>query len=379
MYDARLREECFSSDSKNGIFKNTDTFCELIFDGIMCWPATKAGELAVQRCPGEHSAVRNFDSIIVPYTKGQGRSIPRFNYPKIRNYFVVFFFFCKFQLNLQKNATKKCTDTGDWYVNKELNNTWTNYTECWTFFDHESAIVDLKIDLKNRELYLNWLPTIKIISETGYWISLFFLVVSLTVFVSIKYVSNMFRLFPRIISILVILQEAPLCEEQTAHASVCFFYNASRHVFAETIFIRGRTGALLRSCFCRRKSPVRERTSCKKFLLISNKTRLFLRGFFQNWICKAVTSARNYFTVANYLLLLMEGVYLHNLMFSTIFSNYGDVTAYCVLGWGKCAVFLFRFGFFCFVSFFLFRFAFFLYKTVACCICFLKQVYQCYR
>jgi hypothetical protein len=28
----------------------SDTYCEQVFDGLMCWPATKAGTISVQKC-----------------------------------------------------------------------------------------------------------------------------------------------------------------------------------------------------------------------------------------------------------------------------------------------------------------------------------------
>lgn len=28
----------------------SDTYCEQVFDGLMCWPATKAGTVSVQKC-----------------------------------------------------------------------------------------------------------------------------------------------------------------------------------------------------------------------------------------------------------------------------------------------------------------------------------------
>jgi parathyroid hormone receptor 1 len=39
--------------------------------------------------------------------------------------------------------------------------------------------------------------------------------------------------------------------------------------------------------------------------------------------------------VANYSWILMEGLYLHNLIFLALFSDTSSITLYVVLGWGK--------------------------------------------
>jgi hypothetical protein len=39
--------------------------------------------------------------------------------------------------------------------------------------------------------------------------------------------------------------------------------------------------------------------------------------------------------MANYSWILMEGLYLHNLIFLALFSDTSAITLYVVLGWGK--------------------------------------------
>lgn len=57
--------------------------------------------------------------------------------------------------------------------------------------------------------------------------------------------------------------------------------------------------------------------------------------FLQSWVCKAIVSAWHYFIVSNYMMVLMEGVYLHNLMFLNLFSDNTRITVYYAMGWGK--------------------------------------------
>lgn len=54
-----------------------------------------------------------------------------------------------------------------------------------------------------------------------------------------------------------------------------------------------------------------------------------------NWLCKSVTSVWQYCIMANYSWILMEGLYLHNLIFLALFSDTSSITLYVVLGWGK--------------------------------------------
>lgn len=50
LLDIKMKE-CYAENNKSGNFRQNEKFCELIFDGIMCWIATKAGTTAVQPCP----------------------------------------------------------------------------------------------------------------------------------------------------------------------------------------------------------------------------------------------------------------------------------------------------------------------------------------
>jgi parathyroid hormone receptor 1 len=61
--------------------------------------------------------------------------------------------------------------------------------------------------------------------------------------------------------------------------------------------------------------------------------------FEQNWDCKALTTICNYFIIANYTWIFMEGVYLHNLIFLALFSDTSAITHYVILGWGTSCVF----------------------------------------
>lgn len=54
-------------------------------------------------------------------------------------------------------------------------------------------------------------------------------------------------------------------------------------------------------------------------------------------MCKAITALRYYFIQANFMFILMEGVYLHNLIYCNLFSDNSSVRFYYLAGWGKLA------------------------------------------
>jgi len=55
-------------------------------------------------------------------------------------------------------------------------------------------------------------------------------------------------------------------------------------------------------------------------------------------ICKAITSLWQYFIVANYSWILMEGLYLHNLVFKALCADTNTIALYILLGWGELEI-----------------------------------------
>lgn len=72
-----------------------------------------------------------------------------------------------------------------------------------------------------------------------------------------------------------------------------------------------------------------------------------------NWQCKMVSSLWQYFTTANYSWILMEGLYLHNLILLALFSDSSNsIRYYILLGWGKYLYFcIFEFSNFLIIFF----------------------------
>ncbi|KAB0799158.1 hypothetical protein PPYR_07038 [Photinus pyralis] len=244
------RKECYQNSSlDDGNFMPNETFCTLIFDGIMCWKATKGGTLSKQPCP--------------------------------------------YMGNSQDFATKKCESNGEWYFDTKLNRSWTNYSQCWALIDHETALVNFD-SIENSTIYRKWVPILKHVTHSGYIISLIALISAMIIFFAIKKLQ---------------------CPRNRLHM----------HLFASFI-MRGFMSLLKDFIFV-------EGVAFKSDLVYNMDGILKYTKEHHNWICKALTSSRNYFIVANYTLILMEGIYLHNLIFLTLCSDKTKITFYYIFGW----------------------------------------------
>ena len=64
---------------------------------------------------------------------------------------------------------------------------------------------------------------------------------------------------------------------------------------------------------------------CSRFCLYS----------FQHWECKSLITFFMYALVCNYMWIFVEGLYLHMLIFVSVFSERSSVKSYICFGWGK--------------------------------------------
>ncbi|KAK0167203.1 hypothetical protein PV327_004632 [Microctonus hyperodae] len=233
-------------------------WCPETWDSILCWPPTAPETLAELPCP---HYIAGFD--------------------------------------LKANATRQCMSNGEWYFNSETNNTWSNYTQCYS-----TQLVTVLMDLPNVQshnatLIKKYLPIIKIISTVGYAVSLSTLIVAFCILATIKKLRcarNMLHM----------------------HLFASFMTRAFMALLKDMLFISGlgfSSNVLIRNG--------------ESYWRVNNDSS----G--TNWHCKAFTSLWQYFILANYLWILMEGLYLHNLVFFALFSNSNSsIRSYVVLGWG---------------------------------------------
>ncbi|CAH1100790.1 unnamed protein product [Psylliodes chrysocephalus] len=193
---------------------------------------------------------------------------------------------------LKGTVERQCTENGTWSPIEEP----INYT-CGTFF-----INFTQEDLPEVSLYKIWLPIMKDISYCGYSLSIISLILSISILVNIK------RLH---------------CSRNKLHINlfVSFILRSLMSILKDCTFIRGTAFA---------HDTVYDINGEPSFPLDLN----------YSWICKAFISIRYYVILSNFMLMLMEGMYLHNLMFLKLFSDHHGVVIYCVLGWGLPLIFV---------------------------------------
>ncbi|XP_069690155.1 secretin receptor-like [Periplaneta americana] len=196
----------------------------------------------------------------------------------------------------QANASKLCTSAGEWF-RLEGNNTWTNYTRCVS--DQPITVPVNFTDFDNNPLLVEYIPVVKTIAQIGYAVSLSTLVIAFCIIASIKKLRcprNMLHL----------------------HLFVSFILRAFTSLLKDIIFVSG--------------------VGLRQDVIEKNGSAYFYDQ--NNWLCKTFTSAWQYTIMANYSWILMEGLYLHNLIFLALFSDTSSITLYVALGWGLPAVFV---------------------------------------
>ncbi|XP_052126472.1 secretin receptor-like isoform X2 [Frankliniella occidentalis] len=197
----------------------------------------------------------------------------------------------------QENATRRCLADGTWFVNLTMNRTWTNYTMC----HHGVATVVVSLpDSANSSLVASALPVVKSMSQVGYSVSLVSLLAASAVLATIKKLRcprNMLHL----------------------HLFASFILRAFLLLLKSGLFVDG--------------------IGLPSDLLEKDGGNVFVDRY-ENWVCKLITSLWQYFIMANYSWILMEGLYLHNLIFLALFSDTSSIKLYVALGWGLPSIFV---------------------------------------
>ncbi|GLH12551.1 Uncharacterized protein GBIM_17283 [Gryllus bimaculatus] len=346
--------------------------CPPVWDGILCWQRATPGQLLTQRCP---AYIAGFHS--------------------------------------QANASKLCTESGEWYSRDEgpSEASWTNFSLCFSG-PKATVIVNVGLSPKNESHIEPYLSSLKIISQMGYAVSLLSLLIAFIIFSCIKKLGcprnvlhmHLFAsLYCEVLEYrspstavvsrpseregmcLMLLQEAALPSECAAHAPVreaalpsecaahapvrvvilrSFRYRYTKHsCVSRQVKERDVFDAFAGSCAalgCADHAPCSPRLQCCSGLRfvqgLGMTTDLLTReegDYFNsepqvsaaeavkmNWLCRMIISIWQYFIMANYSWILMEGLYLHNLIFLALFSDNSAITLYIALGWGCPSMFV---------------------------------------
>ncbi|CAG0883005.1 unnamed protein product [Darwinula stevensoni] len=184
----------------------------------------------------------------------------------------------------REKVYRDCTERGEWWIHPEQNSSWTNYSRCLNphALDELGFIEGEGI---NSSLLKTWVPVIKRVSQVGYGISLSTLVIAFLILISFK------RLH---------------CPRNWLHL----------HLFAS--FILRASMAFGKDLFPRD-------------FLSSDAT---YTGDQNTWECRLITTVWQYSLVANYTWILMEGLYLHNLIFMALVTDTSGILIYVLVGWG---------------------------------------------
>ncbi|XP_076621648.1 secretin receptor [Colletes latitarsis] len=275
----RLLAEYHNVTSENGSVGVPLCHCPPYFDGLLCWPYTKSSTTAVLPCP---------PGIEFGFDPESSRT------------------------NLESNnrgaamATKVCLANGQWYKNSaEI--PWSNYSLCESSDDLSTrsllkTIADLGIEITHSQDYGRfesflldkWLPIVRIVSQIGYATSFIMLVVTMIVFSLLRKLRN-----PR--------------NRLHMHLFASFIMRASMALIRDWIFVDG-VGLAVDVVYVDGKDA-----------FIKQRNTL---------ICKTITSAWQYFIVANYSWILMEGLYLHNLVILAFSADSAAINLYILMGWG---------------------------------------------
>ncbi|KAK4872460.1 hypothetical protein RN001_014489 [Aquatica leii] len=196
------------------------------------------------------------------------------------------------------NASRQCMMNGKWFFHEELHKYWTNYTQCFGS-DEATVLVDLSDEFSkiNGSIITEYLQLIKSIPRVGYTISLCTLIVAFIIMFTIKKLH---------------------CPRNNLHMNLfaSFIFRAFLSLLKDIIFIKG--------------------VGLSRDLKYKNgETFFFQDKESNNWGCKLVTTLWEFFITANYSWILMEGLYLHNLIFRALFTDSSSkITHYIILGWG---------------------------------------------
>lgn len=196
-------------------------------------------------------------------------------------------------------ATRQCLSEGVWFWNKESNATWTNFSQCYS--DTLTNIVIPFLRLDNSSLIAQYVPVVKTVSHIGYGVSLATLLISLCVLATFKKLR---------------------CPRNKLHM----------HLFV-SFMLRGFTTLLKDSLFV-------QGIGLPSDLAVTDSGAFLLKDNQYNWKCKLITSLWQYFIMANYSWILMEGLYLHNIIFFAVFSDISSIGVYVILGWGLPVLFV---------------------------------------
>ncbi|XP_071584692.1 parathyroid hormone/parathyroid hormone-related peptide receptor-like [Heliangelus exortis] len=197
-----------------------------------------------------------------------------------------------YDFNHQGHAYRYCSASGTWAMALSTNKTWANYTECALLFSPERRS-------REKEVF----DRLHLMYTTGYSISLASLIVAVCILSYFK------RLH---------------CTRNYIHVHLfTSFICRALSIFVKDLVLYSGTEA----------EKMREE-DFKAEMGPSAGQRSHLVG------CKVVVTFFLYFLATNHYWILVEGLYLHSLIFMAFLSNKNYLWVLIIIGWGLPAVFV---------------------------------------
>lgn len=180
-------------------------------------------------------------------------------------------------------AVRECDKDGYWKPNYEMNATegWTNYTDCFKADPELARITD---DLSR----------IQLMSDIGYGISL-----------AALFIAVFIMLFSRRLH----------CKSNSLHLNlfIAFILRAIISFIKSSLFVEG--------------------VGLEKDIKRVNGGDIEFREDIVHWECKLIVTLFTYTVAASLMWIFMEGLYLHMLVYKTLFTERHGIRLYVILGW----------------------------------------------
>ncbi|XP_035997679.1 parathyroid hormone 3 receptor isoform X3 [Fundulus heteroclitus] len=220
-----------------------DGDCAPEWDGIICWPRSRAAQLVSVQCPA--------------YI---------------------------YDFNHRGRAYRQCDVSGNWELVPSNNRTWANYTECTRYLTSNHRNLEEQVFQRLHLMY-----------TVGYSVSLASLLVAISI----------------------------LCYFKRLHCTRNYI-----HIHLFTSFICRAVSIFVKDAVLSSISDTNRTES--EFTAVKPP----MAG------CKAAVTLFLYFLATNHYWILVEGLYLHSLIFMAFLSDKNYLWALTIMGWGVPAVFV---------------------------------------
>ncbi|NWY74814.1 PTH1R protein, partial [Erithacus rubecula] len=203
------------------------------------------------------------------------------------------------------HAYRYCSAYGTWAMALSINKTWANYSECALLFSSESRS-------RQREVF----DRLHLMYTVGYSISLASLIVAICILSYFK------RLHCTRNYIHVHLFTSFICRALSIFLKDLVLYSGPTPIDSSRTREEDFRGHLATTRFCFGDQPDMGISLCLQV------------G------CKVVVTLFLYFLATNHYWILVEGLYLHSLIFMAFLSNKNYLWVLIIIGWGVPAVFV---------------------------------------